>query len=242
EKFLAGAGEPEHKVAPSEDSPNQVEGKGKKSLRQLESALGLAVRHGHARVVRLFFEEGDFRGHYHYRAFLAAAASGNHLETARVLIEEGAEVNGINQLGYPGPFYWAVIRSDPELVKLFIESGADVDRGAAGRGITFLHKAATIGRTAVVRMLLDSGANPNAKATEKCSLECVNQTPLHCAAEKGHLETAKLLVSWGAKTDAEDALGWTPLEEAAFGGHREVYDFLKEVTVKKRGSGSEHIN
>ena len=49
--------------------------------------------------------------------------------------------------------------------------------------------------------------------------------PLHWAAEKGHLEVAKLLLTRGAEVDAKDTDGWTPLQRAA-GNDRPAADII----------------
>ena len=51
-------------------------------------------------------------------------------------------------------------------------------------------------------------------------------TPLHLAAQRGHLEVVELLVRHGAELDAEDALGSTPLLEAVSGAHADVAHML----------------
>ncbi|TRM57323.1 ankyrin repeat-containing domain protein, partial [Schizophyllum amplum] len=51
-------------------------------------------------------------------------------------------------------------------------------------------------------------------------------TPLHRAAEDGHLELARLLVDHGADIEAQEEEGRTPLHLTAEGGHCEVARFL----------------
>jgi len=47
-------------------------------------------------------------------------------------------------------------------------------------------------------------------------------TPLHFAAANGHTHIVGLLLSWGAKAEAIDKHGVTPVELAAEGGHDDV--------------------
>ena len=51
-------------------------------------------------------------------------------------------------------------------------------------------------------------------------------TPLLVAAEEGHVEVAKCLLSYGAKTNKVDGLGRTPLYAAAVAGQAEVVTYL----------------
>ena len=47
-------------------------------------------------------------------------------------------------------------------------------------------------------------------------------TPLHFAAANGHTHIVGLLLGWGAKAEAIDKHGLTPVELAAEGGHDDV--------------------
>jgi ankyrin repeat protein len=55
-----------------------------------------------------------------------------------------------------------------------------------------------------------------------------DKTPLHWAAEKNHLQMAKVLIQAGADINAETTWGSTPLQWAANMGSREVADLLLE--------------
>lgn len=67
-----------------------------------------------------------------------------------------------------------------------------------------------------------------------------NTTPLHFAAKKGNLETAKFLVKQGADVNSLDRYNYTPLHFAALGGHVDTVKFLVEsgayvgITTKSR--------
>ncbi len=115
--------------------------------------------------------------------------------------------------------------------------------------------AAFRGHTEVVNLLLEKGANIEAKnkfgytalhlaayfgelevATALIEKEEnkkeVNQnqkTPLHLAAQEGHAAIVNLLLEKGANIEAEDKYGKTPLHLATFRGHTEVVSALKEA-------------
>jgi ankyrin repeat protein len=108
------------------------------------------------------------------------------------------------------------------LCEFLIESGADPNRAAADTGETPLHAAlCTRRRTArdlVIRVLLDRGANPNAKTTPGVETggfmrDCrtKGETPLHRAAAFGGEETIDMLLAAGASREALDANGDSPL-------------------------------
>ena len=53
----------------------------------------------------------------------------------------------------------------------------------------------------VVEMLLAAGSNVNDQAGE----HCFGVSPLHDAAENGHVEVVKLLLSYGASVNVKDS-------------------------------------
>ena len=93
-----------------------------------------------------------------------------------------------------------------KLTTFLLENGAKVnevfDWGVAsiGQGYTALHFAADSGSEGVACLLLDAGADPNAKALN-------GETPLSIARKEGHDALAGLLLSRGAeKTSGPDPL------------------------------------
>ncbi|PON27670.1 hypothetical protein TGAM01_v203437 [Trichoderma gamsii] len=79
------------------------------------------------------------------------------------------------------------------------------------RNATNLIVASYLGHNAVVKLLLDKGAETEAKDAYDC-------TPLVWASYCGHEATVKLLLDKGAETKAKDAYGRTPLWMAVDGG------------------------
>lgn len=73
-------------------------------------------------------------------------------------------------------------------------------RGAAQeRQPSALHEAARLGRTNMVRALIDAGADVNAADAKL-------QTPLHEAAREGHLTCVRALLEAGASVDPVSAV------------------------------------
>lgn len=86
-----------------------------------------------------------------------------------------------------------------------------------------LREAATRGDLAQVKALLDAGTDVNA-ATE------YGATALSYAADKGHAEVVKLLLSRGAKVDVTDTFyNSTPAAWAGYNGHGEILLLLAEA-------------
>ena len=71
---------------------------------------------------------------------------------------------------------------------------------------------ATNGHTTIVEMLLDAGGKT----------ETAGETPLHEAAQGGHIETVILLLDRGASVEGVGFLGWTALHYAAEYGREGV--------------------
>jgi ankyrin repeat protein len=63
------------------------------------------------------------------------------------------------------------------------------------------------------------------------------RTPLHHAADFGQVEVIKYLISKGAKVDAKDAFGITPLLAAVYENHEEAAKILieKGASVQVKG-------
>nr|XP_027238912.1 uncharacterized protein LOC113829933 [Penaeus vannamei] len=84
-----------------------------------------------------------------------------------------------------------------------------------------LHRAAGKGRWQVVEMLLDDGAEVNAKDRSDSS-------PLHWAAGGGHDAVVELLLSKGAHVNAGNRFGQRPIHYAAYFGHLTTLEVLQE--------------
>ena len=87
---------------------------------------------------------------------------------------------------------------------------------------TALHIAAHRGRAEFVRLLLEAGADKDAK-------NAYGATALHLAAQRSHLEVVRLLLEAGADTDAEFTHGMTALHLGALHGDFEVVRLLLEA-------------
>lgn len=79
--------------------------------------------------------------------------------------------------------------------------------------------AATRGFINEVSILLDNGADVNAKGEH-------GYTPLHDAVEQGHLDIVKFLVGHGANITIRNTDGDTPIELAKLLGENEIHRFL----------------
>lgn len=125
-------------------------------------------------------------------------------------------------------------------VKYLIQAGADVYCMNKNK-ITVLHHAARHGNFECVKHLMElldfdvEGIGRKAywmfgRFIGKDYSETTSLTPLHFAAEGGHLEIVKYLVAHGANMSAED-WGVTPLHMAAGSGHVDCVRYFLDGRV-----------
>ena len=118
------------------------------------------------------------------------------------------------QYEVPGLFL-ATCYNLPYIVLTYLETGASLGK-LNGSGTTALHVAARNGYSEIATLLLDYGADVEAKGDETGRS---GETPLHCAASEGHAGLIKILRDHGANLATESATGVTALYLAAAGGH-----------------------
>ena len=122
-------------------------------------------------------------------------------------------------------------------VQAVLTDGADInatevreDSGVYVRGLTALMMASTNGRTEVVKLLLDKGAEVNLKNN-------YGITALFMASANGHTEIVKLLLDKGAEVNVKNTDdGVTALFMASANGHTGIVKLLldkgADVNVK----------
>ncbi len=111
----------------------------------------------------------------------------------------------------------------PELVRLLIENGADVNT-RDGFGDTVLMFACEQGHLDLADFLLDRGADINQVNNHIFK----GRTALMAAARAGRVEAVKLLLAHDAEVNAADSPKETALVKAAYCGHAEVVGILLE--------------
>ena len=168
---------------------------------------------------------------------LVYAARAGHIEAAQALLDAGANVNQTTLYGW-SPLLAATQNRNYRMGVFLIENGADVNLANKG-GWTPLYLAtdnrnleggdypvreADMDDIEFIRLLLDKGANPNARLTESTETRTVftNQwldengaTAFLRASQSGDLELMRLLLAHGADPHINTELGVTPLAAAA---------------------------
>lgn len=119
---------------------------------------------------------------------LHSAIASELTEVASLLIHEGADLDyAARKIGTP--LHQAVGRRNEQLVRVLIQAGAPLDNTQSPNEMTPLHIAALHGFTLSARLLIEAGADVNAKNKR-------GETPIKLATDN---ETRRLLIESGAK-------------------------------------------
>ena len=149
-----------------------------------------------------------------------ASATGQTDRVKALLKQDAKLVNGFAPDGFY-PIGLATFFGHKDTVELLIANGADVHTAARNAmKVTSLHAAAAGKWIEIAKILLDHGADPNAR-------QMSGYVPLHEIAGQGSVEFAKLLLDHGADVNAKNDDGKTPLSIAIGMKRPEMESFLR---------------
>jgi ankyrin repeat protein len=151
------------------------------------------------------------------------AIRNNNLGMAKLLIENGADVNKENK-SKETPITEAATLNKFHMVKLLIDAKADVNK----QDKSALTLAARKGYFEIAKLLIENGADINKR--NECGI-----TPIMEAARHGHINIVDLLLTRGAYTKV--GIQHTALECAAIGNHLEI---IKLLILSGVGVDEEH--
>jgi ankyrin repeat protein len=185
----------------------------------------------------------------------AAAGRGDLAALDALLASDPALLEADTPLG-GRPLMSACAFGQEDTVRHLLDRGADVTARRDLDDATALHATVCSGSRAIAQLLLDRGADVDARdfedftplhhaATEdlvavaEVLLEHgadgdavgtrYDERPLHKAADSGSLGVARQLLAHGAEVDARKANGWTPLFDAAQDGDMEMARLLLDA-------------
>lgn len=150
-----------------------------------------------------------------------AVATGQAERVASLVAKDQSIVNAYSADGF-APLGFAVFFGQPEVVTALIAAGADVNQSSReSMKVTPLASAAAAKQTGIARLLIEHGANVNARAAG-------GHIPLHEASANGNIELVRLLIEKGADVNAKTDDGKTPLDFAIEYKREEVVELLEK--------------
>ncbi len=225
--------------------PVDVVGSGK------QTPLHLAAANDRAKAVAVLLEKKaalELKNDYGRTALLLCARERGQVETARLLIEAGADVNAADRFAST-PLELAAWRGKRDFVDLLMAKGARLPElgqqwgqmisMAASEGLESLFMplaakskdlktsmgaeliftAAQGGSEAIIGFLLEKGFDPK-------PADGLGWTPLHYAARDGRTAAARILTGKGAPIDARNLAGQTAYNVAKERGYEETAALL----------------
>ena len=158
------------------------------------------------------------------------------------MVHEYSREHRINHAGYSQAFPkhtpGLVLASSFGLSKItatLIQKNARIEEEDS-RGIRAIHQAVWEHHHSVTQLLLDQGADLNAKINSLepslHSATVMQGSPLHLAAIRGNAFFVKLLVERKGEVNVRLDNGWTPLHMAAANGHTSLVELLTSHGAK----------
>lgn len=155
---------------------------------------------------------------------LAMAAQRGNIKIVQYLLDEGAAVNKLDEIGASALEY-ASYHGHTEIVSLLLKYGADVNTERTTDGTTALMPASQNGYTKIVRLLLNYKADTNKQRTTD------HMTAFMIASQNGHTKIVRLLLEHGADVKAKTSDGTTAFMFASQNGRIEIVRLLHSYTA-----------
>ena len=160
-----------------------------------------------------------------------AGAEEERIVLAKALITKGADPNSTLGLKRKTPSHLAAAFANSDMLRELNFLGArGTTTNTAER--TLLHEAASHGRSENVTFLLNNEASIFDRDVDRC-------TPLHLAAQNGHVTVIQMLCEAGGPVDLTEEYCRTPLHLACQEGHVEAVDVLLEYGSDVNGTNDE---
>ena len=164
------------------------------------------------------------------RTPLLLATLQGRLDIISTLISHGANVEAIGSgrdleavlLG-KSPLRWAAHYGHTEIARVLLDNGANIENVDVN-GWNALIESCFYGQLDIAKLLIGRGADTNVR----CNCYGDNTTALHLAALKCNAQVVKELIGAGARLDAKDSRGKTPLDIAI----EQEFDEVVQVLIQ----------
>jgi ankyrin repeat protein len=160
---------------------------------------------------------------------LATAVNKKNAVVVKYLLDYGADIGLKSKLGLT-PLEDAATQTDSTesgIFKMLIEAQKKKDPELYNVGVA-LHMAARFGILKNVELLVENGANTNAKSLE-------GLTPLHEAAKEGRKSVVEYLISKKVEINPLDRDGYTPMDWSEAMGAGSTFPEVAKVLKKAGG-------
>jgi len=205
------------------------------ALKTGHDALHVASRLGNEEIVRFLLDSGAKPDSVIKHGFTSAhlAAFGGHAKVLQVLLDANADLEFTAKNGL-SPIHLAGQIGSLKCVKFFLETGCSL--GLTKSGCSVLHLVAHYGHEPLVDELLR-----HANDEELNRKNDADFTPLHHAAQGGHLTVYKLLVEAGARQNIISCSGLRPIDIAKRLGYVSIvaeFDIEDEIIFGEEGENT----
>ena len=166
-----------------------------------------AAMQGHSEIVKILLKRNakvDLYDNEDNTPLLVAA--GKDVDTVELLLEHGAKVNSTNKYGWTA-LHAAIEGSQVEITKILISRKLDTKSEYGREKQTPLHTAASKGSGDIVKLLLETKVDLEAKDRN-------GNTPLHFAAKAASLGVVKILMKANATIMTQNLNGEFPFHSA----------------------------
>lgn len=184
----------------------------------IKKELWLAVEKGDVDRIRLLVKQGvnvNMHSRWLYglpgRTALHVAVKYGQMESARVLLELGADVNAVDVTQDGTPLVLAVYEGNIAMLKLLLANGANPNVNHSRVGMLafkypILHTALwIIAKEECAVVLINEGADITVTDSS-------GNTPLHIAAKYGRVKAIQALLNRGADTEARNKKRDLPIQ------------------------------